>query len=340
MGATGNIREAAATLSLKREHWHVAGAIVLAVVLLLWASSVRDFWFDEQLTRDRAINGFSEVYEGNALGYFAIIIGWAKLFGTSALALRVPSMIAAVAAIPLLWGGVRRMYSIDVANAAVWIFAAHPLVVRYGVEARGYAFVLVASAATFWLLHNAWTCGSRRWWVLFGVVAAAATWSHLTGGWLLAIAAARPRRRLLLAWAVAGVLLLPLAAILVGVRTEVGSLLAWTTQWPLYEIVIRTAIGLAGGTWAAAVLTVLVAGGLDRLTATWIFVPLVGSTISSMLGEPLLWPRMMVVCAPAVAVAAAVAWSRLPARSRGLVAVMLGVLLAVSIWSVVARGLL
>ncbi|MEM9481859.1 MAG: glycosyltransferase family 39 protein [Verrucomicrobiota bacterium] len=59
------------------------------------------------------------------------------------LPLRLPSFLAGLFSFPVLWFLVRRLASIGAANIAVLLFAAHPMVMEYHIQARGYGLTML-----------------------------------------------------------------------------------------------------------------------------------------------------------------------------------------------------
>ena len=100
-------------------------------------------------------------------GYLLLLHEWIARFGTDTVVLRIPSELAAIATIPLLYLLARRLYSHHIGLLASTLGAASPFWIWHAQEARMYSFlVLFATAATLGLVY---AIEDRRiWgWVLF-----------------------------------------------------------------------------------------------------------------------------------------------------------------------------
>lgn len=114
--------------------------------LATWAratSSWRDNW--------------SMLRSGEATGapYHLLMRGWAEVFGTSDLALRVPSMLAMTAAAALVGALAARRFTPGTGLLAGVVFALLPTSARYAQEAQPYALTLLAAVLATWLLLSA-----------------------------------------------------------------------------------------------------------------------------------------------------------------------------------------
>lgn len=58
-------------------------------------------------------------------------------------ALRLPSFLAGLFSFPVLWFLVRRLASVSAANVGVLLFALHPMVMEYHIQARGYGLTML-----------------------------------------------------------------------------------------------------------------------------------------------------------------------------------------------------
>jgi mannosyltransferase len=129
--------------------------------------------------------------------------------------LRVPSLLAGSAAIPLVWALGRATVGNAPALLGAALMALSPFALFYSVEARGYALLMAILATSTLVLLQAVT-GRRGWLVAYAVLACAALYTHYTAVFVLAAQAAwalwahRERRReLLLAHAAVALVFLP-----------------------------------------------------------------------------------------------------------------------------------
>ncbi|MFC0032765.1 glycosyltransferase family 39 protein [Micromonospora chaiyaphumensis] len=84
--------------------------------------------------------------------YHLLMRAWAAAFGTSDLALRVPSLLAVAAAAALVGGLAARMFAPRTGLLAGVIFALLPSVTRHAQEAQPYAPALFAAVLATWFL--------------------------------------------------------------------------------------------------------------------------------------------------------------------------------------------
>jgi hypothetical protein len=82
---------------------------------------------------------------------------------------RFPHFLAGIGVIFLMFLLGREMGSPLVGVTAAWLMAIHPWHIRYGVEARGYSFMLCFVALTLLALVRALRTDKLRWWLLFAV---------------------------------------------------------------------------------------------------------------------------------------------------------------------------
>jgi 4-amino-4-deoxy-L-arabinose transferase-like glycosyltransferase len=131
--------------------------------------------------------------------------------------LRLPSLVAGVATVPLLYFVARRLrWSPSAGLMAAALLALSPFAIFYSNEARGYATLALCVTASMLALLAALEC--PRWWrwALFAVFVAAALYTHYTAVFTLAALGAwalwfhRERaRELLLAYCVAALAFVP-----------------------------------------------------------------------------------------------------------------------------------
>ncbi|WP_371498724.1 glycosyltransferase family 39 protein [Kitasatospora sp. NBC_00374] len=128
----------------------------------LWRIGTPDLWRDELSSWTAATRGLGELFamlhqvDASIGAYYVVLHFWTELFGASATALRLPSVLAmaGAAAFTALIG--RRMFRSSAAGlAAGLLFVAVPGVSRYAQEVRTYAFVVCATAAATWFLLRA-----------------------------------------------------------------------------------------------------------------------------------------------------------------------------------------
>ena len=143
------------------------------------------------------------------LPYLALVKLWGELFGTSDFSLRLPSLLAMVAAAALTAALVSRLAGPRAGVLAGLMFAAVPATSRYaheaGPEAISICFAVLATTALVWMFER------PRWWRVLGYAAALALAGLAHGAVLLLLiahagAVLALRRRVILHWLVAAVL--------------------------------------------------------------------------------------------------------------------------------------
>lgn len=107
----------------------------------------------------------------------------AQAFGTSELALRLPSLLAGVALVPAVWWLAREALgptdTLRVPMMAAWAAALMPIAVLESTEARGYALAMLMAALCTACLLWAWRARQAGPWGLYAVLCALGVWSHL-----------------------------------------------------------------------------------------------------------------------------------------------------------------
>jgi 4-amino-4-deoxy-L-arabinose transferase-like glycosyltransferase len=158
-------------------HWLLLLLTLLAFARLVWRWDLRNLWWDESLSLQRAesplpaliVGTFSfddgvnivESTDQHPPLYFALLGGFIRLAGANDLVLRFPSAIAATLLVPMSWAFARLLQRRKLAppGTAMWaaLFAAlNPFLLWYGREARMYALIpLLALLSTYCLLR--WT---------------------------------------------------------------------------------------------------------------------------------------------------------------------------------------
>ncbi len=132
-------------------------------LILILAALLRMINLNQSLWLDEAINiisvkslGFWETvlvyprYDFHPPGYFALMWGWARLFGDSEISVRLPSVIFGVTTVVLCYLISTKLFSRRVALLAAFFLAINPLHIYYSQEARMYAFSTFAVALNYY----------------------------------------------------------------------------------------------------------------------------------------------------------------------------------------------
>lgn len=333
----------------------VAAATALCAVLVVYRLGDRGLWFDEGSTigtvdrplRDalwRIVN-----WELNQSTYHLLVLVWHRLVDGDA-ALRALSAVFAVASVPLCFLVGRRLVGVRVAVVATGLLAIHPFVIEWGQQLRGYSLVLLLTLAATLLLIRAVEEPTGPRIAAYAVVGVLAVYTQFFAVLVLATHAASlgllrplPRRLVIGAGAIGGVLLLPVAEFLVNRQ---GDPLEWVEE-PSTTQLNATAGELAGGgrlqlvvygLVVAVGVVVLVRRALDRTdpAAAWraalpvllLVVPPLATVLISVTAKPLVEARFLIVAVPGLVLVAAAAIEAVP---RLLGAAALGALLVVSV---------
>jgi mannosyltransferase len=341
----------------------VTPPILLTLVVTLIGIDQRQFWRDEHATWWAStlplglLRRLVENIDMVLLPYYLLMHVWVSVFGTSEIAMRLPSALLISLAAGLLALIGRRLLDAPAGLLAGLLFALVPAVSRYGAEARPYAMALAATLASTLLLLRALDRPSRWRWAGYG---AAVVWigcSHLVALSILAVhlvlvvAHLRGRadrdRRVLIGWPVSAAVAVAVLAPMVVLSSGQGSQISWIAE-PTWAV-IRAFPGdvFHSAPVAAIVLTLTVCGlallvrspGPGRWTAAaltvWILLPpLLAYLTFDALG--LFYPRYLLFTMPAALLPAAWALRRLAAvrpawSGRALVALGLAAALALGV---------
>lgn len=193
----------------------VLAATTLGGLLRVALALQSEVWLDEANSVLLALAGPSGLAEALRLDsspplYYLLLWGWIELASAAPLALRVPSLLAGIAAIPLAWAAGRRLDRAATGVVAALLLAVHPLHVHYSEEIRMYALVVLLALGFHAVLFAEPRRGAALWIAGLG---AALAWTHYYGLVYVGIAlgwrwASEPRARRAVAWAGLGTALL------------------------------------------------------------------------------------------------------------------------------------
>jgi mannosyltransferase len=160
----------------------LVAATLTASALLLVGLSRESLWIDEAYSVNVTASGPSTllqwlVREMNMSAYYVTLLPVVAL-STSEFAVRLPSAIAAITSVPLLFWVVRLAAGVRVAMIAVVLLVANPFFVEYGREARSYSMVLAVALLSTGAFIHAVRGQGRRWWTVWTLAAAAGAYLH------------------------------------------------------------------------------------------------------------------------------------------------------------------
>jgi mannosyltransferase len=225
--------------------WPLAALTLLAAALRLSTLDLQSFWYDEAFTPVHVLHpGLGAtlravVHTENSppLWY---LLAWAdaRVLGTGAVALRLPSALAGIAVVPVAWAIGRELAGRRAALVCALLVSCNPLFVWYSQEARVYGLFVLAGALAMLCFLRAERDPTPRNMARFALAASLALLTHYFAVFLLIpmvlwLLAARATRRIALAGCAAPVLvglaLLPLVSAQGGHGTQ------WIGRWPLSE---------------------------------------------------------------------------------------------------------
>ena len=199
------------------------GAITLLALGLRLAIFDQSFFGDELFTYEIAtrpdlhavLAGVRSDLEITPPLFFVVAWVFQKL-GDPFILLRLPSLIAGVAMVPLVYLLGLQTVGRRAALVATGMFALSPMAIFYATEARSYVLMTFLVVLSTLALLRGLDTDDRRWWAALAVLDAAAMYSHYTALFVLATQAAwalwthpERRRSLLLAHGAAVLLYLP-----------------------------------------------------------------------------------------------------------------------------------
>lgn len=134
--------------------------IILIVALVIRLMSLnQSLWLDEAINVLAAKNldfiSFVTRYpiaDFHPPGYFAILWGWTKIFGTSEIAVRMPSILFGVGTVWLTHLIGKKLFNLNTGILAALFLALAPLHIYYSQEARMYSFAAFAAALSMYFL--------------------------------------------------------------------------------------------------------------------------------------------------------------------------------------------
>jgi len=225
------------------------GAVLLAAVALrLWGLGHKSLWFDEAYSVYIARQALGEIprllrlYDTHPPLYYVLLHLWMGVAGQSEVAVRVPSVVASLAAIGLTYLLGRRLAGEGVGLLAAVLLAASPFQVTAAQEARMYPFLMLFGVGASYALWLALAEGRRRYWMGYVLCLVLALYTHhfavllllAHGVYVLGIHRERQAMRAwLFAVAVVVILYLPLVPMLV---TQVSTARAWPNFRPPFGL--------------------------------------------------------------------------------------------------------
>ncbi|MEA2315171.1 MAG: mannosyltransferase [Solirubrobacteraceae bacterium] len=225
--------------------WPLAALTLLAAALRLATLDLQSFWYDEAFTPVHVLHGslwatlraVTHTENSPPLWY---VLEWAdaRILGTGEVALRLPSALAGIAAVPVAWRIGLELAGRRAAILAAALMAVGPLFVWYSQEARAYSLFVLAAALAMLCFVRAQREPTPRRMAAFALSGSLALLTHYFAVFLLIgmvawlLARARTRRAALPA---IGVLVLVGCALVPLIAAQGGRSTQWIGRWPLSE---------------------------------------------------------------------------------------------------------
>ena len=274
--------------------------------------------------------------------YYAGMHVWVRLgdqggIGRSAGWLRLPSALAAIAAVGILVTLVAGWFDRRTALLSGLLLAVHPLLTFYGQDARPYTLVTCAFLAATWLLRRALARPDIGRLAAYTVVSIVALYLHFFVVYAFAahVVLVARRQTSVRRWLVVGATLATAVTPLVLLARHQSGEISWIGR-PSASQLLAVVEHVMGGPWLGALLLALVAvalAGHPRRTpvialAVWAVFPLTALVAVDLLVLPDLVARYALVSIPAVVTLAV----RAARRGRGpLGSVVVALVLALAV---------
>jgi mannosyltransferase len=305
-------------------------------------------WRDEAYTKDAIGRPFGQIFA--LLGhqdavhgaYYLLMHVVAAVIGTSATALRFPSLCAMVIATGFTAAAARRAAASTLSTGrrldvpaltgllAGLLFATAPYMTYYAQMARSYAIETMFAAIATYLLLRAWPDGRWRWWLTYAAAVALTGLFNIFGLLILAAhgvtlllastrgtdPAGRRVGRLPLRWLAAAVAAAAVLSPLLAVAGHQQHQIAWLAR-PSFKAVERLLSTTAGSRDLVLPLVLLALGGLAAawladgwrplnpaaIALPWLVVPPFVLIAASYV-KPVYYVRYVEFCLPALAIVA------------------------------------
>lgn len=336
-------------------------AVLVALITLIgcWLRfhglAAKPYWLDEAVSVKIARLPWKEFAavlwrrEANMAPYYLVLHIW-LLLGHSEFFIRSLSVLFSVATIPVIYLLASRLWNSSVGLLSAFLLSINAFHIRYAQEARAYSLVMLCATLATWLLVRNLQGPQRPLWGTYSAVSALTVYCHFYGALVIVAHGISlffrgrgnvPWKSILRSLLWFSLLMVPIAIFVVRVGSQP---LSW-----IHPITLPMLLGLGFdfsgnfGPWLLS-LTVLAAGAFllraahiwharravevwrYSLVFAWLCVPISIVVFASVLFRPLLVPRFLSPCMPAltILVAAGIAESRprLPA-SLVLIAIVL-----------------
>jgi uncharacterized membrane protein len=147
----------------------------IGAVLRIWNYGKPDLWIDESVAQWAASTSWSEFfyrnyyYLNNSPLFFVFAKISALLFGMTPWSLRLPSIIAGVISLPIVYRIGKEAGNSILGIAAMLFFAIHPWFIEISQNAKPYSFAILFALLSNWALIYLFSGGRPFAWVFWGV---------------------------------------------------------------------------------------------------------------------------------------------------------------------------
>lgn len=200
----------------------IALAALCAGALIVRALAGRGIWVDEAISIHQAQLPFGELLDELRTTdvhpplHHAVLWVTVRVLGTAELAVRVPSLLASAALVPVLYAAGRDIYDRRAGLAAAALATVAPFAVWYAQEARMYALFMLFALLSVWMQLRVLRGGGLRDWIAYVLAAGALVYTQYFGilvvavqqlAFVIALHQRRWDRSLLLPWLASSALL-------------------------------------------------------------------------------------------------------------------------------------
>ena len=207
-------------------------------------------WLAEKPAGELVANTLNLSWDPHPPGYYLMLKGWSALFGRGELSVRLLSALFGIVMVWLVYLVGEHLLDPWVGVVAAGLVAVNPLLVWLSQEVRMYVPTAALTLGSIYCLLRAVEQRRWAWWAGYGVLAVAAAYSHLSGSFLLPVAAlyvaVRGWHERTVWWVGVPVVGLSSLAYIPFARN------AWRAGSAALEINVYPRLDLAGQLWALA----------------------------------------------------------------------------------------
>lgn len=186
-GAVGRLSDGATVAVLVVALATVVGAVIRLIVARqpLFADELSSYW----IVSGRGLGDVVATVHTDAeiTPPLFFLLSWlSSQLGNGPELLRLPSLIAGIATVPLVYLLGLRTVGRGAAAVAAVLTALSPFMIYYSAEARGYGLMMALVVGSTLAMLLALDTGRARWWVVYAVCSLGAMYTHYTCAFVLA----------------------------------------------------------------------------------------------------------------------------------------------------------